>query len=170
MKMANWVTETTASSFDQNSAINSAMTNRQGVRETGAGNTGNNGAKAGFFGIGGSEGLSLVGLSATKIDTVRQTIRDQVSQIEAQLNNMDSAAETKGAFVSHDGSVETSVKAAVDNVKQYVINLTSGLLAFSDKLADVKNTWQNQTTTMKTNIDTATGQSDAGTKYTESVQ
>ena len=54
--MANWVTETTASSFDQNSAINSAMTNRQGVRETGAGNTGNNGARAGFLGIGGAEG------------------------------------------------------------------------------------------------------------------
>lgn len=168
--MANWVTETTASSFDQNSAINSAMTNRQGVRETGAGNTGNNGARAGFLGIGGSEGLSLVGLSATKIDTVRQTIRDQVSQIEAHLNNMDSAAETKGAFVSHDGSVETSVKAAVDNVKQYVINLTSGLLAFSDKLADVKNTWQTQTGAMAGNINAATGASDAGTKYTESVQ
>ena len=83
---------------------------------------------------------------------------------------MDSAAETKGAFVSHDGSVETSVKAAVDNVKQYVINLTSGLLAFSDKLADVKNTWQTQTGAMAGNINTATGASDAGTKYTESVQ
>ena len=169
--MANWVTETTASAFDSKQAINTAMTNRQGVREIGsgvAGNTGNNVFLEALTGV--NTGFSLVGLSAAKIDTVRQTIRDQVSQIEAQLNNMDSAAETKGAFVSHDGSVETSVKAAVDNVKQYVINLTSGLLAFSDKLADVKNTWQTQTGAMAGNINTATGASDAGTKYTESVQ
>ncbi len=169
--MANWVTETTASSFDQNSAINSAMTNRQGVRETGAGNTGNNGNNIfleAFTGV--NTGLSLVGLSAAKIETVRETIREQVSSIEAQLNNMDSAAETGNAFKSHDDSVEKAVKAAVDNVKQYVINLTSGLLAFSDKLADVKNTWQTQTGAMAGNINTATGASDAGTKYTESIQ
>lgn len=169
--MANWVTETTVSSFDQNSAINSAMTNRQGVRETGAGNEGNNGATSGFLGIiGGSKGLSLVGLSAARIEIVRATIREQVSQIETQLNNMNSEAETTGAFKSHDGHVEDAVRQAVDNVKQYVINLTSGLLAFSDKLADVKKTWEAQTETMAGNINTATGASDAGTRYTESQQ
>lgn len=168
--MVNWVTEAITSSFDQNSAINTAMTDRQAVRETSAGNTGNNGASFGFLGVGGSEGLSLVGLSATKIDAVRDKIKDQVAQIEAQLNNMDSAADTKGAFVSHDGAVEVAVKAAIDNVKQYVINLTSGLVAFSDKLADVKNTWQNQTGTMATNIGEATGSNNAGTKYSEKTQ
>lgn len=168
--MANWVTETTASSFDQNAAINTAMSNRQGARESGVGNTGNNGSSDGFFGFGATQGLSLVGLSAPKIDDVRETIRQEVAQIEQKLNEMDSAAETSTAFVSHDGSVEAAVKSAVDNVKQYVINLTSGLLAFSDKLADVKNTWQTQTGTMAGNINSATGASDAGTKYTESIQ
>ncbi|CDE09416.1 unknown [Bacillus sp. CAG:988] len=169
--MANWVTETTASTFDQNSAINTAMTNRQGVRETGAGNTGNNGNNIFLEALTGQNtGLSLVGLSATKIGQVRETIRAEVADIEKHLNDMNSAADTGNAFKSHEGEVEKAVKEAVDNVKQYVINLTSGLLAFSDKLADVNNTWQSQTETMAGNITTTTGQSNAGTKYTESVQ
>lgn len=169
--MANWVTETTASTFDQNAAINTTMTNRQGVRETGIGNKANTGS-SGFLEAltGRNTGISLVGLSAERIETVKQTIRDQVSQIESELNNMDSAAETEGAFKSNERIVEGAVKAAVDNVKQYVINLTSGLLAFNDKLEDVKRAWKAQTEAMAGNINSATAASDAGTKYTESMQ
>ncbi len=165
--MANWVTETTTSSFDQSAAINTAMTNRQSVRETGAGNEGNNGAASGFLGIGGSKGLSLVGLSAARIEIVKSTIRDQVSQIEATLNNMDAEAATNAAFKSHNGHVEDAVRQAVDNVKQYVINLTSGLLAFNTKLNDVIKAWETQSETMATNINSATGASDVGSKYSE---
>lgn len=169
--MANWVTETTASAFDSKQAINTAMTNRQGVREIGSGVAGNNGNNIFLEALTGvNTGFSLVGLSAAKIETVRATIREQVSQIETQLNNMNSEAETLRAFKSHDGHVEDAVRQAIDNVKQYVVNLTSGLLAFSDKLADVKKTWEAQTETMAGNINTATGASDAGTRYTESQQ
>ena len=77
--MANWVTETTASAFDSKQAINTAMTNRQGVREIGSGVAGNNGNNIFLEALTGvNTGFSLVGLSAAQIEPVRATIREQV--------------------------------------------------------------------------------------------
>ena len=58
----------------------------------------------------------------------------------------------------------------MENVKTYCINLVSQLLAFNDKLRDVRNQWQQYTSNLAGNINSTAGQYATGTRYTESIQ
>lgn len=149
--MANWVNGATESSFNAKSFSDQQISKREGSREV-AGHTS-------------ASQYSVVGIDATKIDGMRSAIRDYVQAIESHLDGIEPLANANNAYKSDE--VQKAVQEYVQKVKDYCKNLTSQLLAFSDKLGDVKNSWEKATSEMSSAIGGASGSFEAGTKYTE---
>ena len=158
-----WETSATQSAFDANAASTTMMSNRESNR-SGAGNIAY-GSGGGLF----KSAYSVVGLNVGQVDSMRQAIRDYVSRIESRLRAIEPLADASNAFRSNDQVVEQAVTANIEKVKEYCVNLTSTLLAFSDKLGDVKNSWTAATQQMASNISADTSANDAATKYQETI-
>ncbi len=157
--MANWVTETSKSDFDAQGVASTLSANRDATRE-GAQNG------AGFFhGFFGASGYSVVGISADKIPTMRDAIRDYVNSIRNHLDGIEPLADANNAFKGDD--IQKAVKSYVEKVKEYCQNLTSDLLAFSDKLQDALDAWESSQRSMAQGVDSA-ATFDAGSEYRES--
>ena len=155
--MANWMNGVSESTFNAKSFSDSQISNREGTRE--ASNVG-----GGWFGNG--RAYSVVGIDANRIDGMRSAIRDYVQAIEGHLDGIEPLANANNAYKSEE--VQRAVQEYVQKVKDYCKNLTSQLLAFSDKLGDVKSSWERATSEMSSTIGGASCSFDAGTKYTES--
>lgn len=155
--MANWMNGVSESTFNAKSFSDSQISDREGTRE--ASNVG-----GGWFGNG--RAYSVVGIDANRIDGMRSAIRDYVQAIEGHLDGIEPLANANNAYKSEE--VQRAVQEYVQKVKDYCKNLTSQLLAFSDKLGDVKSSWERATSEMSSTIGGASGSFDAGTKYTES--
>ena len=114
-------------------------------------------------------GYDIVGISATQIGPMRDAINTYVQNVETYLNNVleDEKDAAHDAFRGEDA--EREVKAYLDKVHTYIINLTPTLLAFSDKLADVGNAWIDAQQNIGTNVNSSAGAFSEGTKYQESV-
>ena len=78
---------------------------------------------------------NLVGINANQIDDMRFAIRVYVENIETHLNQvLDFASDTYAFKGQYAEAIKEYVQAVCDVVK----SLTSQLLAFSDKLVEVK--------------------------------
>lgn len=162
--MANWNTEATTSTFDAGKFTTEALSSRTG-RETGASSI--SGRSAGFFGIGAS-GYDIVGIDANKVDSMRESIRTYVKNIETYLDGVDPLADANGAFRGEE--VQTAVRKYIDTCKEYCKNLSSNLLAFSDQIGDVKNQWQAAMGKIAGTIDTGSQSYGSTDHYTETIQ
>lgn len=84
---------------------------------------------------------NIVGINANAIDDMRFAIRVYVENIESHLNSVRQDALDTYAFKGqYANSIAEYVEAACDVVK----SLTSQLLAFSDKLVEIKEAYQEQ--------------------------
>lgn len=155
-----WETQSVTSDFDAKSYTNNQIAGREGVRGQAAGSY--NGG--GLFGWGKQE-YSIVGMDITKVDATRSAIADYVAAIENHVNGIDALADANGAYKSDE--VQSAVKAYVEKVKEYCINLCSQLRAFSDKLADAKAVWESGTANIASTVQGSAGSFDTGTRYTE---
>lgn len=179
--MGNWEARTKNSGFDANAAGTGAMSARDAQR-SGAnvnssfgyqpgvtwynpftwGNQGVDGQTAQSMG-----GYSIVGIDATKVDGMRNQIRTSVTAVQNYLDGIDATVDAAAAFRSEE--IVTAVQGYVNSVKEYSKALISDLLAFSDKLQDVKEAWEASSQSFASDsIDTNTSSmSDATTYYTE---
>ncbi len=160
-----WETNASTSSFTTNTAATDTISNRSGQRQ-GAANEKFSSSGGGFLGT----VYTVVGLNTTQIGAMRGAIREYVNKIEGIISGVKATAEASNAFKSADESVETAVATYVDKVKDYCINLTSDLLAFSDKLKDVQNAWEAATGAMAENINTSANATATSEKYTEKFE
>jgi len=115
-------------------------------------------------------GYNLVGIKATEVENMRESIRQYVANVQKV---MDQALSTNAEELNkavRGGEVEKAVNEYVDKVKAYCQNVISGLLVFSDKLADVGNAWVAATQNMAGDVRSTTGAFAEGSQYTESVQ
>ena len=190
--MASWETQATASGFDANAARNSIMEGRQRGNESqnfGLGlNTGgfeqtssthHHDVGINWFGVdwGGNDytttttsGYDIVGINGNQVEPMRQSIRDYVSEVQGLIDTTlsTSADQARNAFRGEEAIA--AVNAYIDKIKDYCKNITSTLLAFSDKLADVGNAWRAAQENIAGNVNSSTGTFSEGTAYTESVQ
>lgn len=162
--MASWESEKVTSSFNAQEAINSTSSNRDSSR---SGATTSTTSSGGFFGLG---GFSVVGINVAEVDNICEKISLWVEGIQSHLDAIDPLADASSAFKSEDREVENAVSAYVENVKDFCKNLCSGLLAFNDKLRDVKNAWIKTTGNIAGTIKSDTASSDAGSAYQESIR
>lgn len=171
--MGTWESTTQNSGFDANAAGTGAM-NARGSQRTGANI--NSGYGAGWtspitynFGTTAQSmgGYSIVGIDATKVDGMRGQIRTSVQAIQDYLEGIEATADSASAFRSEE--ITAAVQGYINSVKEYSKALVSDLLAFSDKLQDVKEAWEASSRSFASDsIDTNTSSmSDATTYYTE---
>jgi hypothetical protein len=155
-----WEATTQGSEFDAQSSSNTRMGSREGTRDISGGGVG-----AWLSGLGQD---SVVGINANKIPEMRETIRQEVADIQAYLDGIETTASSDGAFKSDE--IKASVKNYLDKVKEYSQALISDLLAFSDKLQDVYDAWLASSQRFATDsVDTSANANFAGVteKYTE---
>lgn len=162
--MANWNTEATKSAFDARKFTTESLSNRTG-RESGASSI--SGRSGGFLGMGAS-GYDIVGIDANKVDSMRESIRTYVKNIETYLDGVDPLADANGAFKGEE--VQEAVRKYISTCKEYCKNLTSNLLAFSDQIGDVKNQWQIAMGKMSESINTGSQSYGSNDHYTETIQ
>ena len=167
--MANWNTNVIASDFDVNNPIDSRRDARTGARGPaivngvfGASTPGTAGFIEELFG-----GQSAtVGINANEVPKMRQAIRKYCDTITNYVNNLNPTADSGVAFKGE--AVKKALETYMNDVKEYSVNLTSALLAFSDKLQDVYNQWVAATESMAGTIGATSGANfQKGTKYTE---
>lgn len=154
------------SSFDAVNPATNQISQREGSRSA-AGTIYTGVVDNGFFGAGKKE-YSVVGLNVAAIDGMREAIRNYVNEIKNHLDGIDPLANSSNAFRSDE--VEQAIRVYISKVKDYCLNLTSQLLAFSDKLADVKSAYFGSMSSIASNINQQTTSFSEGTAYTESMQ
>lgn len=193
--MANWETEATQSGFDATSSMRNMMQGRERTNDSGSSF---GGFEQTYEGIGTdlrldalgqheesawkwykpistigdtkTVGYDIVGIKATEVPKMREAINDYVNNIITYLEGAidTSKAQAKTAF--RGSEAEEAVKAYLDKVKDYVNNLVSQLLAFSDKLADIGNAWIQAQSNIASNVQASTASFGEGSRYTETVQ
>lgn len=154
-----WETSSTASAFDAKAFTTAQIDGRSGQRDGATG--GYNGG--GLFGIGG-QAYSIVGMDVTQIPQVREAIDTYVQGIESHVNKIDTSVEANAAFRGEE--VQSAVKAYIDTVKEYCINLCSQLRAFSDKLADAQKAWETSVENISGTVSESSAAFSKGAKYT----
>lgn len=175
--MATWGSTTQNSSFDAQTVAQSTMDARSASRTGADINSGYGATSGGLFGIGARagqsaqslSGYSIVGIDANKIPEMRAQIRDSVQALQAHLDGIEAETNSTNAFRSEE--IKSAVEQYVLSVKEYSKALISDLLAFSDKLQDVKNAWEQSTSSFATDsVNPATSaMNDATSYYTETL-
>ena len=161
--MANWEATTQTSSFDAQAAAHTAMDSRNSTRSASNASSG-----GGFFsGLFGGGGFSIVGIDANRVPEMREQIRSSIQSIQAHLDGIESQTNSANAFRSEE--IKVAVEKYVDSVKEYSKALISDLLAFSDKLQEVREAWEQSTQSFASDSinSSVTGMADATTFYTE---
>ena len=174
----NFQTESVASTFDAEAAMTSLQGERDaqrsgsigqalGAMNSYGGGSSLAGAVSEAFGLGGWD-RSVVGINVGEIDSMVNAITSYCENIENYLKQLDPAANSLQAFRGE--AVQEQLRNYMDTMKTYCMNLVSQLLAFNDKLRDVRNQWNQYTSDVAGNIGSATGQYATGSRYTESIQ
>lgn len=148
--MANWEGTTQGTSIDTQAAATVNMEARNSTRSGAsygdirdfAGPVGQFLYDAGSF-LGIIKDYSIVGIDATKVPQMRQQIRDSVTALQTHLDGIEAQANSSNAFRSEE--IKTAVENYVDAIKDYCKALISDLLAFSDKLQEVREAWEQST-------------------------
>ena len=142
--MAEWNTETTKASFDVTESFRTMESNRGlGDVNTGGNFTldtgGNEFDKGGLFSS--ASGYDLVGIKASKVDAMRESIREYVKEVDNVLEGTLEPSMDKARYAFRGSDALDAVNAYILKVKEHCKNITSTLLAFSDLLAQVGNAW-----------------------------
>ena len=116
---------------------------------------------------------SVVGINVAYVDQMRNAIRNYVKKIESHLEGIEPLANADNAF--RNDEMQRAVQGYIDAVRTYCVNLTSQLLAFSDKLGDVKLHYKSTMESLANDINKKTnGNSEAleprGFQYQETIQ
>lgn len=108
---------------------------------------------------------NVLGINANAIDDMRFAIRVYVENIESHLNSVRQEAMDTQAF---KGQYAQSIVEYVNAVCDVVRSLTSQLLAFSDKLVEIKEIYQEKDITLTQSIGSvATNVSSGMNNYSE---
>ena len=102
---------------------------------------------------------NLVGINANQIDDMRFAIRVYVENIESHLNQVVDFASDTYAF---KGQYAESIKEYVQSVCDVVKSLTSQLLAFSDKLVEIKVAYEEKDMNLARSINAQTSNTQTG--------
>lgn len=113
------------------------------------------------------EGYDVVGIKAKEIPEIQSEIRKYVDKVQSTLDQCLNANATELNKAIRGSVLEESVNDYIRKVKLYCQNVTSDLLAFSDKLADVGNAWIAATNKMASSISSGTKNYAAGSAYKE---
>lgn len=111
---------------------------------------------------------SVVGINVSHIPVMRDKIGTYVKDIQDYLDQIDPLAEASKAFKSE--TVQEAVQKYITKVKDYCVNLTSQLLAFSDKLADVRDAYEQSMGNLADDINSQNSAFSEGTRYTTQKQ
>lgn len=114
------------------------------------------------------EKYSVVGINVNQIDNMREAIRQYVSEIKNHLDGIEPLANADNAYKSEE--VQRAVRDYISKVKQYCLNLTSQLLAFSDQLVEVKYAYLSKMSNIASDFNQKSTSFSEGTAYTESAQ
>ena len=163
--MPSWNNESSASTFDAGASVTGMASNRSSGR---TGNSSHGGLIGRVNDLLGHGMYSVVGLNVEAIPGMREAVRNYVQNINATLSAIDPDANASNAYQSSE--IQAAVREYIENVKTYCLNLVSQMNAFSDKLQDVSNTYQQFAQQQSQSINSATASNDAGTQYTESIQ
>lgn len=153
-----WNVESANSTFNASEFTKKTMSDRNSVRSASQ-VKGLSRMKTGLF------GYSIVGINANQVPAMREAIRNYVQGIQNHLDGFEASADSTMAFKSE--AVKASVQKYMQTLKEYCQNLTSQLLAFSDKLKEVEEKWLEATQNMAQSVDTSTAGFSKGTQYTE---
>ena len=110
---------------------------------------------------------NLVGINANQVDDMRFAIRVYVENIESHLNQVVSEAEDTYAF---KGQYAESIKEYIQAVCDVVKSLTSQLLAFSDKLVEVKEAYQERDINLTRTISSVASNTQSGVNRYEETK
>lgn len=105
---------------------------------------------------------NIVGININAIDEMRFAIRVYVENIESHLNSVQQDAMDTYAF---KGQYANAISEYVQAVCDVVKSLTSQLLAFSDKLVDIKNAYQEKDVNLSSSINSAISNTQSGVNY-----
>lgn len=114
---------------------------------------------------------SVVGINVAYVDQMRDAIRNYVEKIKTHLEGIEPLADANNAFKNDE--MQRAVQNYIGIVQDYCVNLTSQLLAFSDKLGDVKNAYKSTMESLAEQIDNNTGSfatNSNGRQYQETIQ
>ena len=166
--MANWEETTQATAIDTSAATVATTSAREATRSASSVGGGGNSFFANFFGGGG--GFSIVGIDANRVPEMREQIRNSVNAIQTHLDGIEAQTNSSNAFRSEE--VKQAVENYVNSVKDYCKALISDLLAFSDKLQEVREAWERSTQNFASDSINASNESLAGaaTYYKETMQ
>lgn len=117
-----------------------------------------------------ASGYDIIGIKAGKIENMRTEIQNYVNRVQNKLNDCLETNDKELSKAIRGSALESAVNAYINKVKLYCQNVTSDLLAFSDKLADVGNQWIAATSKMAGDIGTGTTNYAAGSTYQSSVK
>ncbi len=107
----------------------------------------------------------VVGINVDEIDNMRQAIRDYVNALEKHLQQVKTDADNTNAM---RGDYATEVRGFIEAVCETCEEVISYLLAFSDKLVEVKEAYAKKDETMASDIRTQAGDlRSSQEKYTE---
>lgn len=112
-------------------------------------------------------GYDVVGINANQIGNMRSAINNYVNAIYKKIDEINTGASAEAAFRGDE--VASAVKNYMETLKEYCTNLTSQLLAFSDKLAEVGAKWEEAAQSMSGQIGSSASSFNKGTKYTEQL-
>lgn len=170
-----WEADIKTSDFDVNAAFDSNKSGRGNRENTIGSSLGSMGRRAvsgilnrGSLGLFGSTDYDIVGINADKVEPVREAIRTYVRDIEKELEKFETEVDPKIAFRGEDAIA--AVQAYLTKVKTYCINVSSDLLAFSDKLKDVENAWNAAQQSIGSGVEASNNGFSEGTHYTETIQ
>ena len=153
--MANWEATTQATAIDTSAATVATTSAREATRSASS--------------VGGG-GFSIVGIDANRVPEMREQIRNSVNAIQTHLDGIEAQTNSSNAFRSEE--VKQAVENYVNSVKDYCKALISDLLAFSDKLQEVREAWERSTQNFASDSINASNESLAGaaTYYKETMQ
>jgi len=97
----------------------------------------------------------VIGIDTTQIPTMQQAIQTYIDQLNEQLDTMESTAETSGAY---KGAYAASVTEFIGAVKTCCYNVVSQLLAFKDQLTQIEAKYQENDTSLSSDISTQAGE------------
>lgn len=163
-----WTNASSSSTFNASSASASIMEGR-GARDLTAGSGLFDGISMAFGGSASRSDYSIIGIKASQVEPMRAAIRTYVANIQSYLEDAIMNAEANMDTAFRGSALQDEVKTYLKKVKDYCNNLTSTLLAFSDKLADVSNAWLAATQAMSSNVSDATGAFSAGSAYKDNM-
>lgn len=110
----------------------------------------------------------MVGISAKNLPAVKEAINKYVTQIEKDLEELGkSHSKIDGAFQGE--ATQEALKEYINHVRDYCVNVTSQLLAYSQKISEILQVWIANQQQLASNINESGASIKVGTKMTDTT-